>query len=126
MVSSRTRDRLDRSMSKNTFVEPLPLSNVESGLAGERAQFLLNTWKDNSGVMIRDSRMTKLSPWLLLTLPSAEPGDVPKITFAGNQTTFRRFFPHALDPEAPKPATSQICAITGIPVCEARSVNRRL
>jgi hypothetical protein len=93
-------------MSKNTFVEPLPLSNVESGLAGERAQFLLNTWKDNSGVMIRDSRMTKLSPWLLLTLPSAEPGDVPKITFAGNQTTFRRFFPHALDPEAPKPATS--------------------
>lgn len=93
-------------MSKNTFVEPLPLSNVESGLAGERAQFLLNTWKENRGVMIRDSRMTKLSPWLLLTLPSANPGDVPTITFAGKETTFRRFFPHALDPEAQKPATS--------------------
>lgn len=93
-------------MSKPTFVEPLPLSNVENGLAGERAQFLLDTWKENSGIMIRDSRMTKLSPWLLLTLPTAEPGEVPKITFAGNRTTFRRFFPEALDPETPKPATS--------------------
>ncbi len=89
-------------MGSDTFVEQLPLTHIESGLAGEKAQFLFKTWRENRGLMIRDSRMTKLSPWLLLTLPEAGELDVPNVTFAGRQTTLQRFFPHALDSETDK------------------------
>lgn len=93
-------------MSSNAFVEPLPFSLIENGLAGEKTQFLFETWRENRGLMAQDSRMTQLSPWLLLTQPTAVPGDVPQLTFIGKNSTFRRFFPQALEPEVPRPPTS--------------------
>jgi len=93
-------------VSNNAFVEPLPFSLIENGLAGDKTEFLFRTWRDNKGIIVQDSRMTRLSPYLLMTLPSADPGDVPPLTFAGKHSTFRRFFPQAMEPEAPRPPTS--------------------
>lgn len=81
----------------DAFIEPLPISHVESGLAGDMAQFLFRTWVRNRGVVIADRELTRLSPWLLLTLPDTPAGDVPHVTFIGNQSSFVKFFPQALD-----------------------------
>lgn len=89
-------------MSNCSFVEKQPITHVESGLAGEKAQFLLKAWREKRGLMVRDCQMTQLSPWLLLTLPVASDHDVPTVTFAGVQTTFRQFFPKAFEPGAGK------------------------
>lgn len=86
-------------MGNDSFVEKLPLSHLETGLAGEKARFLYKTWRENRGLMVRSSQMTHLSPWLLLTVSEASEHDVPNVTFAGRQTTFQQFFPHALEPQ---------------------------
>lgn len=109
-------------MSINTFVEPLPFSLIENGLAGEKTQFLFKTWRENEGIIVQDSRMTQLSPYLLMTLPTAEPGDVPPLTFVGKHSTFRRFFPQALDPETPRPPTSFLPSVYRQGVADAYQI----
>lgn len=109
-------------MSNNAFVEPLSFSLIENGLAGEKTQFLFRTWRDNEGIIAQDSQMTRLSQYLLMTLPSAEPGDVPPLTFAGKQSTFRRFFPHALEPETPRPPTSFLPSVYRQGVADAYQI----
>jgi hypothetical protein len=109
-------------MSNNAFVEPLPFSLIENGLAGEKTQFLFRVWRDNEGIIAQDSGMTQLSQYLLMTLPSAEPGDVPPLTFAGKNSTFRRFFPHALEPETPRPPTSFLPSVYRKGVADAYQV----
>ncbi len=109
-------------MSNNAFVEPLSFSLIENGLAGEKTQFLFRTWRDNEGIIAQDSQMTRLSQYLLMTLPSAEPGDVPPLTFAGKHSTFRRFFPHALEPETPRPPTSFLPSVYRQGVADAYQI----
>jgi len=88
------RDSFSRA---DAFIEPLPIAHVESGLAGDMAQFLFQTWVRNKGVVISDRELTRLSPWLLLTLTDAQPGEAPYVTFIGNQSSFVKFFSQALD-----------------------------
>jgi len=83
--------------SVDAFIEPQPIAQVDSGLAGDLAQCLYRTWRRNRGVIFADQDLTRLSSWLLLTLPNATPGDVPHVTFIGNQSAFVKFFPHAQD-----------------------------
>ncbi|MCK7614676.1 hypothetical protein [Roseibium sediminicola] len=84
----------------DAFIEPMPIAHVESGLAGDMAQFLFRTWIRNRGVVMPDRELTRLSPWLLLTLPDAPAGDVPHVTFIGNQSSFVKFFPQSIDMDA--------------------------
>jgi hypothetical protein len=109
-------------MSNNAFVEPLPFSLIENGLAGDKTQFLFRAWRNNEGIIAQDSQMTRLSQYLLMTLPSAEPGDVPLLTFAGKHSTFRRFFPHALEPETPRPPTSFLPSVYRQGVADAYQI----
>ncbi|WP_422377274.1 hypothetical protein [Roseibium sp.] len=81
----------------DAFIEPQPISHVEQGLAGDMAQFLYRTWLKNKGVVFGDSELTRLCPWLLLTLPGAPQGEVPHVTFVGKQSNFLKFYPQALD-----------------------------
>jgi hypothetical protein len=83
----------------DAFVEPQPIAHVASGLAGDAAQFLYKTWLRNRGVVFADRELTRLCPFLLLTLPEAAPGDVPHITFVGTQSALVKFFPQTLDAE---------------------------
>jgi len=78
----------------DTFVEPLPLSRVETGEAGEEARFMLRFWKENNGIITRDKSMTWLSRQLMMFLPEFVQDDVPPSTFIGKDTTFRRYFPN--------------------------------
>ncbi|CTQ53592.1 hypothetical protein LP7551_02117 [Roseibium album] len=93
-------------MGKSAFAEPLSLANVENGLAGDMEQFLFRTWRENKGIIDRNSPLSRLSPYLLMTEAHADPGDVPQVTFAGHKSTFRRFFPDALENRSVNPPTS--------------------
>ena len=84
-------------MGRSAFVEPLSLAMVENGLAGDMEQFLYKTWRENNGIIARETPLSRLSPYLLMTAVHAETGDVPQVTFAGHKSTFRRFFPEALE-----------------------------
>jgi len=79
------------------FIEPLPISEVENGVAGAAARFLFRFWRENRGIVVPDSSLTRLSPLMLLTLAEAEPGDVPHVTFIGSQSNFRKYFPGAVE-----------------------------
>ncbi|MFP3670795.1 hypothetical protein SB717_37560, partial [Priestia sp. SIMBA_032] len=63
----------------------------------DMAQFLYRSWYQNRGVICSDRELTRVSPWLILTLPDAAPAEVPHVTFIGNQSSFVKFFPQALD-----------------------------
>ena len=95
-------------MGKSAFVEPLSLGMVENGLAGEREQFLFKTWRRSRGVIDSGTQLSQLAPYLLMTKADAAPGDVPQVTFAGHRSTFRRFFPLALENRDVRPATSYL------------------
>lgn len=86
--------------SADAFIEPVPIAHVDNGLAGDLAQFLFRLWRRNKGIILADRDLTRISSQLLLTLPDATPGDVPHVTFIGNQSSFVKFFPQALDAEA--------------------------
>lgn len=88
--------------SHDAFIEPLPISQVENGLAGEAAQFLFRFWRDNHGLAVPDETVTRLSPLLMLTLANAEPGDVPHVTFVGSQSNFKKYFPNSVDKDLHK------------------------
>lgn len=77
------------------YVEPLDLAHVESGMAGEAAQYLFRMWRENNGILVQDQRLNRLSPQLMTLKPEALPGDVPEISFLGGDTPFRRYFPEA-------------------------------
>lgn len=83
------------------FVERQDIRLVEDGLAGDEAQFLFRTWRENKGVIVRNRGMSQLSTRLLLLKPHAKSGDVPPVTFMGKDSTFRRFFPQAAFSERP-------------------------
>ncbi|WP_417670730.1 hypothetical protein [Roseibium sp.] len=83
------------------FVEPLSLSDIEAGTAGDEAQFLLRFWHRNEGFMTRDSSMSYLSRKLIMTRPTASETDVPEITFLGKDSTFRRFVPESMRSQNP-------------------------
>ncbi|TWI90279.1 hypothetical protein JM93_01259 [Roseibium hamelinense] len=83
------------------FVEPLNIARVERGEAGEEAQFLFRTWRENGGIIMPSSQMNYLSPKLMLFVPDQSQNDVPKTTFVGRQTTLRRFFPEAAEAAHP-------------------------
>lgn len=83
------------------FVERLNIGNVENGFAGDEAQFLFRTWRENDGFIVRNRGMSELSTKLLLLKPQAKSGDVPPVVFMGKNTTFRRFFPQAAFSERP-------------------------
>ncbi len=75
------------------FVEPLPLSHIESGAAGDEARYLYRYWREHKGVVKQDKGLTRLSRKLMLFRPKLVEGDVPPSTMIGKDTTFRRFFP---------------------------------
>lgn len=77
----------------DTFVEPLPLSNIERGLAGEEARYLYDFWRQNNGIMEDDPGVTRLAPKLMLFRPMFVARDVPPSTLIGRDTTFRKYFP---------------------------------
>lgn len=83
------------------YVKTLPIDNVESGLAGTEEKFLFQLWRSNKGLIHTDSRLTRLSSKCLLTLPEADPGKVPQVTFAGRQSVFRKIFPNAITNDKP-------------------------
>lgn len=80
------------------FVEKLDLSRIESGEAGDGAQFMYRFWLRNEGHMNRDSGMTHLSRQLMLFQPEYIPGDVPPVGLIGKDTTFRRYIPTTNEP----------------------------
>lgn len=82
------------------FVEPLPLSRVESGMAGEEAQYLLRFWHQNEGYMQLDSGMNWISRKLMMFLPEHIVDDVPPATMIGKESTFKRYFPETDRPTA--------------------------
>lgn len=87
----------------DTFVEPISLSNVESGGAGEDAHYMLQLWRQNNGIISRDKRMNWISRKLMMFLPEHVEGDVPPATFIGKDSTFKRYFPQTDHPmELPK------------------------
>lgn len=77
----------------DTFVEKLPLSHIESGLAGEDARYLYNYWRRNNGIIEQDSGLTEISKRLMLFRPKLVLDDVPPSTLIGKDTTFRKYFP---------------------------------
>ncbi|WP_420414385.1 hypothetical protein [Roseibium sp.] len=83
------------------FVKSLPVENVESGLAGTEEKFLFQLWRSDKGLIHSDSRLTRLSSKCILTLPEADPGKVPHVTFAGRQSVFRKIFPNAISNDKP-------------------------
>lgn len=83
-----------------TFVDRLPLSVVETGAAGEDAQFLLSIWRRNEGLVQPDRGMVHLSRKLMLFKPDYIPDDVPPATLIGADSTFRRYLPPVDRPAA--------------------------
>lgn len=118
------------------FVEPLPLSCVEQGAAGEEARYMLAHWRETGGMMIPDERMARISTKLLLMPAAAQPGDVPQLTFIGRDTTFRRFFPEVEDSSRPvsvlpadyrsRVAVGYQAAIAGEPVFDVQRTGNLL
>ena len=90
------RDQLLLCGNEPYFIKPMPIEAVESGLAGDEEKYLFNLWHENKGVIQNDDRLTKLSSKFILTLPEADAGKVPELTFAGRDSTFRRMFPAAI------------------------------
>ncbi|WP_428524065.1 hypothetical protein [Roseibium sp.] len=95
------KDQLLFCGSEPYFIKQMPIETVESGLAGEEEKFLFNLWHENKGVIENDDRLTRLSSKFILTLPEADAGKVPELTFAGRDSTFRRMFPTAITNNRP-------------------------
>lgn len=87
-----------------TYVEPLNLSAIEAGAAGDTARYLFRMWRENEGVLVQDDKLTLISPQLMTLTPQAEEGDVPQISFLGRLTPFRKYFPEA-DSSGMQPTT---------------------
>ena len=91
------------------YVNNLPLQNVESGLAGQEEKYLFDLWRANRGLIrTNNDRLTRLSSKCILTLPEADPGKVPHVTFAGRNSVFRKVFPNAISND--KPVLAQLPA----------------
>lgn len=95
-------------MGKSAFAEPVSIANLENGMAGDMEQFLFRIWRQNHGLIEQNTPLSRLSPYLLMTEAYAEEGDVPQVTFAGHKSTFRRFFPDALENRIIKSPTSHL------------------
>lgn len=83
------------------YVNSLPIENVESGLAGQEEKFLFQLWHANKGQIQMSDQLTRLSAKCILTLPEADPGKVPHVTFAGRNSVFRKVFPNAISNDKP-------------------------
>ena len=81
-----------------SFVEQLSLRHVESGLAGDDAQYLLRYWRENDGIISQDKGLTEISKRLMMFQPVLRSGDVPPATFIGKDSTFRTYLSHDLMP----------------------------
>lgn len=82
----------------NSFVKKLSLDRVESGAAGDEAQFLYKFWRQNEGFYLQDSQVTHLSKKLMLFRPDLVPDDVPPVTLIGKDSTFRNYLPPSDQP----------------------------
>jgi len=84
----------------NSFVEPLSIQQILEGYAGPDAQYLLRYWRENKGIISRDTTINQISRKLMLFEAVSSPGDVPPATFIGKQSTFRSYLSQSATPHS--------------------------
>lgn len=132
IAGSPPENRLNSEVPRECqHVAPLPLRHLETGLCGEEESYLFNLWRKSNGTLEGSSRLTGLSMKMHLTLPDAEPGKVPRITFIGQDTTLRKLLPcsetrkrpvHQCFPKKYKTCVAKgyHCAFQGEPVLDVQ------